>query len=131
MKWMTIFSALLFVSSSASACPQSVVESCKLREIARKKLDLASANIANMNTTRTPKGGPYRRQWLKCAGDVCRVLTETKPPAMKYEPDHVDANDDGYVPYPNMSLMAEMADMLNATRDYEFAEKLCVAQLKK
>ena len=131
MKWITIVSALLFVSSSASACPQTVPDGCQLREIARKKLDLVAANLANMETTRTPKGGPYQRQWLNCVADVCRVKTEKKSPTMKYEPEHVDANEDGYVPYPNMSLLGETADMINFTRDYEFAEKLCVAQLSK
>ena len=38
---------------------------------------------------------------------------------MKYEPDHPDANEEGYVAYPNINVMKEMSDMISASRNYE------------
>jgi flagellar basal-body rod protein FlgC len=38
---------------------------------------------------------------------------------MKYEPSNVDANEDGYVAYPDINVMQEMVDMLQASRSYE------------
>ena len=107
----------------------------------RMRLNTVSSNIANINTTRTPEGGPYRRKDVvlesipdaKSFGeilmsqpdrDVQRVQVTDVPvdrraPLMKYEPDHPDANEDGYVAYPNINMMEEMANMLQATRAYE------------
>ena len=78
-------------------------------------LDTISSNLANINTTRTKAGGPYKRR-------VVRVLDITEDqcaPRMVYQPDHPDANDDGYVAYPNVNLVREMTDMLVASRAYE------------
>lgn len=107
----------------------------------RMRMNTISSNLANINTTRTPEGGPYRRKDVvfeampdaKSFGeiltsqpqkDVARVqvadiLSDRKAPLMKYEPDHVDANEDGYVAYPNINLMEEMTNMIMATRAYE------------
>ena len=105
------------------------------------RMNTINSNIANVNTTRTPEGGPYRRKDVvlesipdaKSFGeiltnqpqkDVARVqvtdvLVDRKAPLMKYEPDHPDANEDGYVAYPNINLMEEMANMISAQRSYE------------
>lgn len=107
----------------------------------RLRMNTISSNIANVNTTRTPEGGPYRRkdvvfeampdarnfgEILTSAPDqrtqrvqVTDVLVDRKAPMLKYEPDHPDANDDGYVAYPNINLMEEMTNMIQATRSYE------------
>lgn len=107
----------------------------------RMRMNTISSNIANINTTRTPEGGPYRRKDVvfesipdaKSFGeilinqpqkDIARVqvtdvAVDRKAPLMKYEPDHPDANEDGYVAYPNINLMEEMANMIQATRAYE------------
>ena len=107
----------------------------------RQRMNTISSNIANINTTRTPEGGPYRRKDVvfeampeaKSFGeiltsqpqrDVARVqvtdiAVDRKAPLMKLEPDHPDANEDGYVAYPNINLMEEMANMIQATRAYE------------
>ena len=50
---------------------------------------------------------------------VTGVLVDRKAPMLKYEPDHPDANDDGYVAYPNINLMEEMTNVIQATRSYE------------
>ncbi len=105
------------------------------------RMNTINSNIANVNTTRTPEGGPYRRKDVvleavpdaKSFGeilttqpqkDVAKVLVtdvtvDRKAPLMKYEPDHADANEDGYVAYPNINLMEEMANMIMTTRAYE------------
>lgn len=107
----------------------------------RMRMNTISSNIANVNTTRTPEGGVYRRKDVvlesmpeaKSFGeiltsapqkDIARVqvtdiTSDRKGPLMKYEPDHVDANEDGFVAYPNINLMEEMANMIQATRAYE------------
>lgn len=107
----------------------------------RMRMNTISSNIANINTTRTPEGGPYRRKSVvldsmpeaKTFGEILTSLPEReihrvqvtdvhvdrKAPLLKYEPDHPDANQDGYVAYPNINLMQEMADMIQATRAYE------------
>ncbi|MCB0411964.1 MAG: flagellar basal body rod protein FlgC [Bdellovibrionales bacterium] len=107
----------------------------------RLRMNTISSNIANVNTTRTPEGGPYRRkdvvfEAIPEARNFGEILT-TQPdrniqrvqvtdinidrgaPQMKYEPDHPDANEEGYVAYPNINLMEEMTNMIQATRAYE------------
>jgi flagellar basal-body rod protein FlgC len=50
---------------------------------------------------------------------VDKVVRDDKPFTLKYEPDHPDANSDGYVAYPNINPVIEMADMIEATRAYQ------------
>lgn len=107
----------------------------------RMRMDAISSNIANVNTTRTPEGGAYRRKEVifsampqqrnfgeilagKVDNDIDRVQVvdirpDTKGPIMKYDPTNVDANEDGYVAYPDINVMQEMVDMLQASRGYE------------
>jgi flagellar basal-body rod protein FlgC len=108
----------------------------------RMRMNTISSNIANINTTRTPEGGPYRRKdvvfesmpEVKNFGDILSatspksdfqrvqvtdIISDTKAPLLKYEPDHPDANADGYVAYPNINLMEEMTNMIQANRSYE------------
>jgi flagellar basal-body rod protein FlgC len=106
----------------------------------RMRMNTISSNIANINTTRTPEGGPYRRKDVifeaipeaKSFGEILTaedskanrvqvtdVHVDRRAPLLKYEPDHPDARPDGYVAYPNINLMEEMANMIQATRAYE------------
>ncbi len=108
----------------------------------RTRLNTISSNIANINTTRTNEGGPYKKKDVifqaipdtKSFGEVLGVssprseidrvqvvdIQESKSmPLLKYEPNHVDANKDGYVAYPNINMMEEMTNMMQATRAYE------------
>jgi flagellar basal-body rod protein FlgC len=104
-------------------------------------MNTISSNIANINTTRTVEGGPYRRKEVileaipdaKSFGEILTttpekeihrvqvtdVAIDRRAPILKYEPDHVDADENGYVAYPNINLMEEMANMIQATRAYE------------
>ncbi|MBC7466305.1 MAG: flagellar basal body rod protein FlgC [Bdellovibrio sp.] len=108
----------------------------------RARMNTISSNLANINTTRTPEGGPYRRKDVvfestadtQTFGDVLGandprteyqqvhvsdVIHDTKAPLMKYDPTHPDANAEGYVAFPNVNLMEEMTNMMQATRSYE------------
>jgi flagellar basal-body rod protein FlgC len=108
----------------------------------RMRLNTISTNMANVNTTRTPEGGPYRRKdvvfesmpEVKNFGEilgahspqadmqrvqVTDVISDRGKPLLKYEPDHPDANPEGYVAYPNINMMEETTNMIQATRAYE------------
>jgi flagellar basal-body rod protein FlgC len=51
--------------------------------------------------------------------EVVQILEDQNPPRMQYDPSHPDANSEGYVAYPNVNVVEEMADMIAATRAYE------------
>lgn len=96
----------------------------------RMKMDIISSNVANIKTTRTKNGGAYRRkiatfeenydEKLGMLGVKTKKIEEDKSPLRKiYEPNHPDADKDGYVEYPNVDLLAEMSDLISASRAYE------------
>ncbi len=97
----------------------------------RRRLDLIANNIANAGTTRTPEGGPYKRKDItfkerldaetgKEAGvEIAQVVTDQSAPRRVYDPTHPDADKDGYVAMPNVSMLTEMVNMLQVTRMYE------------
>ncbi len=110
----------------------------------RLRLDLISNNIANAQTTRTEKGGPYQRQDAIFMPDgenksvpqsvatrrggletiqggvrVEQITTDTTAGPRVYDPTNPDADADGYVNYPNVDIVVEMTNMLSATRSYE------------
>jgi flagellar basal-body rod protein FlgC len=107
----------------------------------RLRMNLIAGNLANVNTTRTNQGGPYRRKEAVFAAQplnqsfkriladrqnnnlytvrVAKVIEDGNPPVMKYDPQHPDADAKGYVAMPNINLMEEMVNMISATRGYE------------
>lgn len=99
----------------------------------RLRLDLVANNLANVHTTRTPAGGPYRRQVpvfaqrLEAARNgfngagvvVSQILEDQSPPQLVFNPSHPDADEQGYVRFPAISVANEMVDMIAATRAYE------------
>lgn len=103
----------------------------------RSRMNVVSSNLANINTTRTPEGGPYRRKEVVMTAAPVedafgKVLTEqvSQPKVVAvvedqsefqkvYDPSHPDADANGYVAMPNVNTMKEMVDMLSATRAYE------------
>jgi len=95
----------------------------------RIRINVVSSNLANANTTKTEDGTPYQRRdvifrnildgELKGGVRVERVIKNEKPPILKYEPEHPDANEEGYVAYPNINPIEEMVNMLEASRSYE------------
>lgn len=106
-----------------------------------KRMNTISSNIANAETTRTEEGGPYRRkdpviaatpdresfgEILTDAMDeavqgvqVVEVQQDQSAPRMVYNPNHPDANGEGYVAMPNINPVTEMANMISAQRSYE------------
>ncbi len=111
----------------------------------RLRLDLISNNIANAETTRTANGKAYQRQDVVFAANpgstflpmlirarqdaaantqmggvrAAEIVTDTTPGSRVYDPTHPDADQDGFVTYPNVNLAVEMTNMLSATRSYE------------
>ena len=121
----------------------------------RLRTDVIANNVANMNTTRTAEGGPYKRQQVvfsarqetnstfrailmnhglggisnvpallgtRAPGDgvqVQSIQNDNRPAKKVFEPDHPDADVDGFVSYPDIDPVTEMADMLSASRAYE------------
>jgi len=102
----------------------------------RLRLETIANNLANINTTRTAEGGPYRRQTLvfaeklkKAIGSpskfrgagvqVVEIVHDPGEPRLVYDPSHPDAREDGYVAYPDINVVNEMVDMITATRAYE------------
>ena len=97
-------------------------------------MDTIASNMANINTTRTLAGGPYIRKvpvfsemldqtiggYRDIGGvRVTQIAEDQSPPRLAYQPEHPDANEDGYVALPNVNLVREMTDMMVASRAYE------------
>lgn len=102
----------------------------------RKRIDIIAANLANIETTRTQRGGPYIRKMVVMSTrrieDFDRILTlqaegvkideviEDKSPFKKvFNPGHPDANEEGYLLKPNVDLVVEMTNMIMAKRAFE------------
>ena len=107
----------------------------------RTRINTISMNLANAKTTRTPLGGPYRRRTvvqqtadvddpfsvhMQSALDrsvkgvrVMAVTMDNRPFKRVYEPGNPDANAEGYVMYPDINVVEEMANLMTAQRGYE------------
>jgi len=99
----------------------------------RAKMDVIVSNLANINTTRTPEGGPYRRKVIIFSSepvegsfdDILRrvkvenIVEEKESIRMVFDPAHPDADSEGIVAMPDINTVAEMADMITANRAYE------------
>jgi len=100
----------------------------------RLRVQLAAANIANAETTRTPEGGPYKRKEpvfqvlpLEETGDgmpvtgvaVSMIQSSNDPFISKYDPTHPDADASGMVQYPNVNPVDEMVNLTEASRSFE------------
>jgi flagellar basal-body rod protein FlgC len=139
---MTSFFKSMEISSSALAAQ-------------RIRMNLLSSNLANAQTTRTPEGGPYRRQDVVFSAvplgtafedmladkvdsklkivKVVDIHQDEKEPRKVFDPSHADADADGFVKMPNIQVMSEMVNMIAATRAYEanataFNESKAMAQ---
>lgn len=109
----------------------------------RFRTDIIAQNVANVDTTRTEDGEVYRRKTVTfseksitpfehvlaraqgghvaASGVKVSSVYEDKETDMKkvYDPSHPDADDDGYVTYPNVNIVTEMTNMIDASRSYE------------
>ena len=121
----------------------SVFNSMKINasglSLERLKMDIISTNVANVNTTRTEEGGPYRRKevmfeesLLEARGNtngvernrsfgvkVTGIVDDNDNQQFIYDPDHPDADENGYVETSNVNMVDEMIALLNAHRVYE------------
>lgn len=112
----------------------------------RQRAEVVTSNMANIETTRTPEGGPYRRELVvfrarrfprfpmlltSSGGDLLssraargvqidQVVADASPAIQRYQPGHPDADAKGYVSYPNINPVEEMTDLLGAVRSYQF-----------
>ena len=107
----------------------------------RTHMNVISMNLANAKTTRTPDGGPYVRKSVIMAAkpvdemgtrhmatpfdramrgvEVLHIASDSRPWKRVYEPGHPDADEDGYVFYPDINVVEEMANLMTAQRGYE------------
>lgn len=111
----------------------------------RIRMDILAQNAANVNTTRTEDGTPYRRKnvvfqekpansfstilnsatgnrnaYIGSGVKVTEIVEDTKTPmSVVYDPSHPDADENGYVTMPNVNVITEMTDLIDATRAYE------------
>lgn len=103
------------------------------------RLNVISSNLANMDTTRTPEGGPYKKksviftttkpdfarelemsnQHYAEGVKVERIVTNQVEFKKIYDPSHPDADDEGFVKKPNISLVEEITDMMKVKGSYE------------
>ena len=118
----------------------------------RLRAEVATSNLANSETTRTPEGGPYRRRMVVFNGQpasqfrlvlanslagvqttpaggvrVGGVVEDPAAPVRRYEPGHPDADTDGYVGYPNISPVQEASNLLLYQRGYQAAAEAITA----
>ena len=109
--------------------------------VQRKLMETVSSNLANIETTRTPEGGPYRRKELVVSalpfeenfnamlkselGEnvlqtmITEIIEDQSEPRLVFNPNHPDANETGYVSMPNVDLMTEMVNLVTSTRGFE------------
>lgn len=107
----------------------------------KTRIDIISKNIANANTTRSTGGLPYRRQMVVFEESkktnfasylnkytkefngkgvkISKIVEDDSPFKLKYEPGHPDADENGYVMMPNVDVLKEMVDLIDAQRAYE------------
>ncbi|HOK39822.1 MAG TPA: flagellar basal body rod protein FlgC [bacterium] len=108
------------------------------------RMDVIANNIANVNTTRTAEGTPYRRKnvvfepkgfngmefyiplvrkppqtQVGTGVRVVDIVEDQSPLRLVYDPSHPDADEKGYVHYPNVNIVTEMVDLITASRSYE------------
>jgi flagellar basal-body rod protein FlgC len=99
----------------------------------RTRAEVVASNMANAETTRTPEGGPYKRKMVVFSSDrptfasaiegagvkISQVVEDKSDPIRRFEPNHPDADAQGYVAYPDINPIEEMTDLMSATRAYE------------
>ena len=103
----------------------------------RQKMDVIVSNLANASTIQTPEGGPYKRKVVVLAAEpvngkfgnalkdalsqvkVQEVIEAAEGLKQVHDPTHPNADEQGFVTYPNVNVVTEMADMITVNRAYE------------
>jgi flagellar basal-body rod protein FlgC len=103
----------------------------------RIKMDVITSNLANVNTTSTPEGGPYKRKEVVLSArkietdfdrrlqdvlqkvEIKEIVEDKNSVKLIYDPTHPDANEKGFVAMPNINIVLEMAEMVSVGKSYE------------
>ncbi len=106
----------------------------------RSRINIATMNMANANSTRTIDGGPYRAKSVVFSAtplessfgatynsvedklrkvEVKEIVEDKTPFKEIYDPSHPDADENGIVKMPNVNVVEQMVDMMSARRDYD------------
>lgn len=101
-------------------------QDCFVMKNKQMELALISSNIENINTTRTPEGGPYKPKKLVCNEQMC-VVVSYKGFISKLKPGHPDADRRGYVKFPKIDLRDQLQAMIDVRSEYEQAARNCKA----
>jgi len=101
-------------------------------EAQRQRMNVIASNMANVHSTRTDEGGPYRRKDVLFSAETVQsdsdtltgvkivdVVADSTPFRTVYDPGHPDADKDGYVSMPNINIIEEMVNIMMASRAYE------------
>jgi flagellar basal-body rod protein FlgC len=93
--------------------------------VQQRFLEAIATNIANSETTKTPEGGPYQREMVVVERDpktgalATRSVADSREGRWVYDPGHPDANEQGFVVYPNVDVNIELVDLMVARRVHE------------
>ena len=114
----------------------------------RTRMSVVASNLANASTTRTPEGGPYRRRDPVFVAEgvagpfanqldrslrkvsVQEVIADPRDFVIREEPGHPDADENGMVKYPRISVIEEQVNMLSASRAFQ-ANLTVIRQVRK
>ena len=115
----------------------AIAASASALSVERTRIETAVSNMANAESTRSADGGPYRRRDVLLAAEpvsafdsalgsagamgvrVAGIVQDQTPFRKRYEPSHPDADETGFVSFPNIDTPQEMVDMLGAARAYQ------------
>jgi flagellar basal-body rod protein FlgC len=120
-----------------STLSAAITASASALSVERARIEVAVSNMANVDSTRSADGQPYRRRDVLLSADpvnafedalgkagatgvkVAGIVQDQTPFRRRYEPSHPDADADGFVSLPNVDASEEMVDMLGAARAYQ------------
>ena len=111
-------------------------------EVQRRRMNIIASNLANVNSTKSVNGAPYRRRDLLIRADrtvsqpfgtlmnnlgfpdppgvkAVKVVEDHRPARQMYDPQHPDANAQGFVQMPDINTIEEMVNLISASRAYE------------
>jgi flagellar basal-body rod protein FlgC len=111
-------------------------------DVQRRRMNIIASNLANVNSTKAVNGAPYRRRDLVIRADrtvtqpfgtlmnklglpdppgvkAVKVVEDPRPARQMYDPQHPDANAQGFVSMPDINTIEEMVNLISASRAYE------------
>jgi flagellar basal-body rod protein FlgC len=107
--------------------PESIPAVVKFLGLMKTRMTVSLDNLVNVNTAGLANGkvGPYRRKGVLIDKDGnASIVSDETSPRRRYIPDHPNADNDGYVSFPNVNVAMEIAELYDALREYNLAESL-------